>query len=396
MPHGPEGAQRASEQPAPDPVAVRIPIEPQLRSNALHTPVARVAIEPHSARWPGRIRGAGALARIALGAALPVLLILATGGGALAQDLAPEPSSRPQVDRTLRPGDVVSDYGISVVVPDRGESVWGELKFRDGTYQTLMVETDAVGRVTLVSVGDEAAVDAAAVLLTGVAEASTSEPGNQMMPATDAAVATVGARRRRECTDTYRNLYRWRMRNLEWRLNARHAPKALLDKDGGASRIVAALKRAQHNVTDADNVCGYKDRVSARGRYLGQSRRTADVSGGGRCSKGDHRSVISFADLPYWSIAMTCVYQQRRGVAKEADILINDVDALWALSRDRCKGDRLLLEAAITHEFGHAYGLGHASAYYHRSLTMQPIIPFCSLGPASLGLGDIKGLERKY
>lgn len=335
-----------------------------------------------------------------LAAGLPAILILATGGGALAQepaqDLAPDTSSRPQADRTLRPGDVVTDHGISIVVPDPGESVWGELKLRDGSYQTLTVETDAVGRVTLLSVGDEAAVDASDVLLTGVAPTSPSVTDNQVVSAPEPVGAAAGARHRRECRDPFRNLYPWRMRNLEWRLNASHAPKALLDRDGGVSRIVAVLTRAQQNVIDARNVCGHTDRVSARGGYLGQSRRTADVSARGGCSQGDGRSVISFADLPYWSVAMTCVYHQRRGIAKEADIRINNVDALWALSRKGCKGDRLLLEAAITHEFGHAYGLAHASSRYHRSLTMQPIIPHCSLGPATLGLGDMKGLEKKY
>lgn len=368
MLHGPEGAQRASENRVSGPCVVR-----------------------DHRRFQGQRSDSHAVLRVAVGVIVPIALILASSA-TLAQDTSPDTGLGSQVDRSLKPGDVVTDHGITIVVPDPGTSVWGELKFRDGTSQSLMVETDTLGRVTLFQVGDEAAPNAADDLITGVAQAATGTDPKAMV----AEVNKAAKARKRDCSDTYRNLYSWRMPRLAWRLNAKGAPKSLLDADGGTTGIAAALTRAQVNVTAAHNDCGRKDHVSAKGSFLGYTRNTANVSVGRGCSKGDHKSVISFGDLPRYSVAMTCVYQQRKHVAREADIRINNVDALWALRGPGCGGRHLLLEAAITHEFGHAYGLAHASSYAHPTLTMQPIIPFCSLAPTTLGAGDLKGLEAKY
>ena len=50
----------------------------------------------------------------------------------------------------------------------------------------------------------------------------------------------------------------------------------------------------------------------------------------------------------------------------------------------------------MTHEFGHAYGLAHASTFRNPNLTMQPLVRACSMGHSTLGLGDMLGLEKKY
>ncbi len=47
----------------------------------------------------------------------------------------------------------------------------------------------------------------------------------------------------------------------------------------------------------------------------------------------------------------------------------------------------------MTHEFGHVYGLKHVSSSV---LTMYRSIRKCSMAAATLGLGDLRGLERKY
>jgi hypothetical protein len=69
----------------------------------------------------------------------------------------------------------------------------------------------------------------------------------------------------------------------------------------------------------------------------------------------------------------------------------------WALSTDTCRGDQELMEPTLTHEIGHAFGLGHVGEGQHGDLTMSTR----SNGPchdeeSTLGLGDVLGLEELY
>lgn len=317
---------------------------------------------------------------------LPLLLSLpAAAPAGAAEPLGVDGERR--LLRDARAGDVVRDLGITVVAPPRGGFAWGEIRFLDGTWQELLVETDAAGRVYGSGWGDERA----AVL--AERRATMDDPA-----ARGRVDAATPARKRRgsECRDTFRNLYGWRTPELYWQFNPRGIPANLERTEGGIEGVVGALARAQENITASVNVCDRSDRVDAVGGYVGLTHRMANVSAGGGCLGGDGLSVMMFGDLPSYSIAMTCVYGMRAGRAVEADIRINDEDSRWAVGRDACRGAELLLEAAMTHEFGHAYGLAHASTSRNPSLTMQPLIRACSAAPSTLGLGDMLGLERKY
>jgi hypothetical protein len=290
----------------------------------------------------------------------------------------------------LKPGAIVRDHGITMAVPRPGGFAWGELKFADGTYQELGIETARDGTVFVSGRGNERAAllsDRFEAAARGIGTGGLAPDGGRSFKATKGGG---------ECGDTYRNLYWWRTPDLDWRFNPAGTPSYLRDAEGKITGVKTAIANAQRNITTAFNKCGRTDRISAKGDFLGVTRRNPNISSGASCTGGDGRSVIGWGDLPSYSIAMTCVYGVRNGVASEADIRMNNVDTRWAVDMATCDGRELLIEAAMTHEFGHAYGLAHASIYRNPALTMQPLVRNCSWAHASLGLGDLLGLEKKY
>jgi hypothetical protein len=56
-----------------------------------------------------------------------------------------------------------------------------------------------------------------------------------------------------------------------------------------------------------------------------------------------------------------------------------------------------MLEAVLTHEAGHVFGLAHVGESRHGRLTMSPYIDgVCNNQESTLGLGDLRGLEALY
>jgi hypothetical protein len=333
-------------------------------------------------------------------AAVIALLTIATLAGAVAghADESPQrgadaPARRPDGSR-LRPGDILRDHGITIIVPAAGRSVWGELKMRDGSYQELQVTTSRSGLVTVRSHGDEAAAVRAAHR-----EAPSSEPA-AVRPARPSgsrnldAISDAGSTGSAECSDAYHRLYGWRFRHYAWRFRAISTPDYLASREGGVEAVLGALIAANENITGSHNVCGRSDQVGARFSYLGTTERGTNMSRRGTCTRGDGRSVVAFGPLPGASIAMACVYSLAGGSAEEADVRI-DTATRWEIEPGSCD-DALYIQPAITHEFGHVYGLGHASASSHRRLTMHPYVPDCTRFQETLGWGDMLGLRRKY
>lgn len=281
----------------------------------------------------------------------------------------------------IRPGRMVVEDGVAVRAPKRGGFAFAIIEGADGRSRSLYVETSRRGRVR--AAGSHARPT---VVRQRLARAEAAAAGS-----TRVAVA-AGATAAADCRDRSRSLFPWRVRYLFWTISTQGAPWSLRDGDGGTDRLLEVTKRAQHNVTWARNRCGRPDRIHSKGWFTDRTRKVANVSGGGGCTGGDGQSTISFGSLPYPSVAMTCVYGVRNGVASEADIRVN-TNARWALGLGSCSGSELLLESVMTHEFGHVYGLGHT----HSSpwLTMAPLIRYCDAGPTTLGLGDLLGLEAK-
>jgi len=186
------------------------------------------------------------------------------------------------------------------------------------------------------------------------------------------------------CSDKTYNLSggRW-TKTLGWYFRASSTPAGLLRSD--ARRVI---KRGYGNIINARNDCGRADRVSASASYLGRT--SAKPS----CKSRDKRNVVGFRSLGADVLARTCWWVSS-GRIIEADIQINN-NFSWATSLSTCRFQPML-EAVMTHEVGHAFGMGHVGERKHGRLTMSTRLDGnCNNQEATLGLGDVLGLERLY
>ncbi|HEY7598461.1 MAG TPA: matrixin family metalloprotease [Candidatus Limnocylindrales bacterium] len=186
------------------------------------------------------------------------------------------------------------------------------------------------------------------------------------------------------CEDRAYNLEggRWTS-TYQWWFRASSTPSRL-----GKRAAEAAIKRGVANITKARNDCGRADGVSAKQSYRGRT--SAKPS----CSRTDGRNVIGFRPLAADVAARACWWISGNRIV-EADIQVNS-DIGWATSLAGCAGE-LMLEAVLTHEAGHVFGLAHVGESRHGRLTMSPYIDgTCNNQEATLGLGDMRGLEALY
>jgi hypothetical protein len=181
---------------------------------------------------------------------------------------------------------------------------------------------------------------------------------------------------------------RWQ-ETFEWSYRARTTPDNL-----SSAAVIKVLKRSVRNIVNANNDCGHPDKVGATAVYLGTTDRTPAPTDKGTCAPQDDHNVIGFGKLPGGIAGLTCVWSVGDRII-EADIKL-DRRASWATSLLSCD-IQSMVEAVATHEFGHAFGLGHVAESTHGRLTMSERLDgYCQVAEATLGKGDWLGLEALY
>ena len=175
----------------------------------------------------------------------------------------------------------------------------------------------------------------------------------------------------------------WLKGSYAWAYNASSTPSYLR-----RAAVRDVFKKSFSNITAARNDCGLPDNVSATHTYLGTTNLRA------RCNRRDFNNVIGFQRLEPGVLAVTCFWISNSRIV-EADIQVNSRER-WALTLSGCVA-QWMLEATMTHEAGHVFGLDHVGERRHGRLTMSPYLDGpCQLSEATLGRGDVLGLEALY
>jgi Matrixin len=267
---------------------------------------------------------------------------------------------------------VITDHGAGTVLPDPGEGVYTEVLTTTGA-QELEVTHYRDGTVEFEHVGNDSGDDEAAS-----GPASSRELVARGSPG--------------ECADPAFNSLGYRVsQGLGYRFNRSTTPRNLSD-----AAVIKAIRRGGANVTGTESTCHLGDRVPATLGYEGRTGLSANVTEDGRCVGNDGVNVASFGDLPNF-LAVTCVFF-RNGEVLSSDLHINKGDYRWTTKPGSRSCRRMWdVEAVVTHERGHTFGLGHVAEDSHRNLTMSPIINgTCQSSERTLGRGDVLGLDSKY
>jgi hypothetical protein len=265
-------------------------------------------------------------------------------------------------------GRTVYDGSVAVVVPPPGVTVAGD------------------------GIGTQGEVVGLRVTNTGTEVRATSGAG----AGSSRAAATDGARRADPdaCKDRTFHLeggHHWRT-SLRYGINLDKAPSRL-DK----TTLTRQIKAANVSMRKGRNTCGRPVLGTPVAHYNGRTSARPDIKarpGSITCGDFNTRNVVGFGNLPGNLLGWTCYWWLGSGKMGAADIMLDNGTMLVTSIPSGCT-DKWDFEGTVTHEFGHAYGLGH-TGIGHANLTMEHAETACSTYARTLGLGDWLGMKKLY
>jgi hypothetical protein len=263
-------------------------------------------------------------------------------------------------------GRVVTDGRVFVVVPPAGMSVAGEGVGRHGESRSLRVTNTGT---------------------TVRAHAGAAEGGH------GAAASGRVARATGACRDRTFHLegHKWRS-SLRFRINLSKMPSRY-----SRQTVVKQIRVANGNMRTGRNDCGKPRLKTPASHYLGRTSAAPNISPGSAavgCGKVNAKNVVGFGNLPGGLLGWTCYWWFSSGRMGAADIMIDTGRALVTRLPASCS-NKWDFEGIVTHEWGHAYGVGHTGSG-HPNLTMQHTARACSPYARTLGIGDWLGMRKMY
>ncbi|WP_345752637.1 matrixin family metalloprotease [Microbacterium rhizophilus] len=265
----------------------------------------------------------------------------------------------------------VSEDGVGAVIPDPGYGVTAIALDEDGTETALTVTTDEEGTV------DVETEDHAASAATATAAAATA--------------ATIT-----RCSDTSHVLAgtRWTAKPTFAVNSTERRPSNIKEADWEL-----VIGDALRTITTGANQCGKTVSLSSAGATTWNKTGDSNISSTNTCTASDGVSVVDFGALSSSLVGLTCVWFTIQTVTDKinaADIRMDTSTRSWVTSVGSCTGDKFDLRSALTHEFGHAFGLSHAAERGADDLTMSPTLYPCNSSARYLGLGDLQGMLALY
>ncbi len=177
---------------------------------------------------------------------------------------------------------------------------------------------------------------------------------------------------------------------LKWRYQRGSTPKRL-----GKYTSFVQIRAGITNMATGRDSCGLKGHPKASASYLGRTSTRPHIRAGKQrvtCGAFDRTNVVGWGTLPSGLIGWTCYWWGAGGAMIGADMRISPAPRVVLAFPQRCSA-KYDLQSIATHEWGHAFGLGHVA---NSSLTMHHFLPPCSTAFRTLGLGDFKGMKRLY
>jgi hypothetical protein len=291
-------------------------------------------------------------------------------------------------------GRVVTDGRVSVTVPPVGMSVSGDGAARHGEVRGLRVTNTGHG-LRVVSEGRGGGghgnwylAPLPTTTLTTTSPLSTTSP--IIASSSTGTLVTERAGDPPACQDRTFTLehHKW-VKALRFHVNLGKMPKRF-----GKKTVVRQIRAANDNMRKGRDSCG-KPRITApASHYLGRTTKKPNISASGpTCGAGNGLNVVAFADLPGNLLGWTCYWYIGKHMVG-TDMLIDNGPSLATKLPDSCT-NLWDFEGTVTHEWGHAYGLGHTGDG-HGNLTMQHLLRPCSPYARTLGLGDWLGMKKMY
>jgi len=186
---------------------------------------------------------------------------------------------------------------------------------------------------------------------------------------------------------------------VRWQAPSVEAPQSECVDDDFVLYPEGAIVASLENIGSGHNECGRPDAIDTTVAYSGRTAVGPTMLRGANSlicdnTRSDGMNVVGFA-ARNGVTANTCLKSDGTNLV-EVDIALDKEVRKWYVQGvTPCGGDKKSVEATLTHELGHGYGLDHVAG--SAELTMSDNgIPNCQNTESTLGLGDLLGLESQY